>query len=134
MYASNQEYDRGVSTFSPEGRIFQVEYAMEAIKVPLFIKKKKSIVCFLLNGHQLGSTAVGVQTSEGVILAVEKRISSSLLEPRSIEKIVEIDAHIGCAMSGLVPDSRTMIDHARVEAQVIFLSLSREIRRYVAQS
>lgn len=60
-----------------------------------------------------------MQTSEGVVLAVEKRISSSLLEPSSIEKIVEIDAHIGCAMSGLVPDSRTMIDHARVEAQVL---------------
>jgi hypothetical protein len=62
---------------------------------------------------------VGVQTADGVILAVEKRISSVLLEPSSIEKIVEIDSHIGCAMSGLTPDSRIMIDHARVEAQVV---------------
>lgn len=44
---------------------------------------------------QLGSTAIGIQTSEGVCLAVEKRITSSLMEPSSIEKIVEIDAHIG---------------------------------------
>lgn len=67
---------------------------------------------------QLGSTAIGVQTKEGVVLGVEKRVTSSLLEPRSIEKIMEIDNHIGCAMSGLTADARTMIDHARVESQV----------------
>lgn len=44
---------------------------------------------------QLGSTAIGIQTSEGVCLAVEKRITSPLMEPNSIEKIVEIDSHIG---------------------------------------
>lgn len=45
-------------------------------------------------------------------------MTSPLLDPSSIEKIVEIDRHLGCAMSGLTPDSRTMIDHARVESQV----------------
>ncbi|XP_012503948.1 PREDICTED: proteasome subunit alpha type-5 [Propithecus coquereli] len=75
MFLTRSEYDRGVNTFSPEGRLFQVEYAIEAIK--------------------LGSTAIGIQTSEGVCLAVEKRITSPLMEPSSIEKIVEIDAHIG---------------------------------------
>jgi len=97
MFLTRSEYDRGVNTFSPEGRLFQVEYAIEAIK--------------------LGSTAIGVQTSEGVVLAVEKRLTSTLLESSSIEKIMEIDSHIGCAMSGLTADARTMIDHARVEAQ-----------------
>ncbi|CAM9925821.1 unnamed protein product, partial [Choristocarpus tenellus] len=91
------EYDRGVNTFSPEGRLFQVEYAIEAIK--------------------LGSTAVGIQTKEGVVLAVEKRLTSVLLEPSSVEKIMEVDSHIGGAMSGLIADARTLIDHARVEAQ-----------------
>lgn len=43
----------------------------------------------------MGSTAIGIQTSEGVCLAVEKRITSPLMEPNSIEKIVEIDSHIG---------------------------------------
>ncbi|KAL0144274.1 proteasome component PUP2 [Mucor lusitanicus] len=90
-------YDRGVNTFSPEGRLFQVEYAIEAIK--------------------LGTTAIGVQTSEGVVLAVEKRVSSTLLEPSSIEKIMEIDEHLGCAVSGMTADARTMIEHARVAAQ-----------------
>merc|ERR1712050_544429 len=54
---------------------------------------------------------------EGVILAVEKRITSPLIDPSSIEKILEIDQHIGCAMSGLTADARTLVDHARVEAQ-----------------
>ncbi|CAH0391989.1 unnamed protein product [Bemisia tabaci] len=97
MFLSRSEYDRGVNTFSPEGRIFQVEYAIEAIK--------------------LGSTAIGICTSEGVVLAVEKRITSSLMEPNTVEKIVEVDKHVGCAVSGLIADSRTMIDRARVECQ-----------------
>eukprot|EP00270_Netrium_digitus_P001465 TRINITY_DN1159_c0_g1_i1.p1 TRINITY_DN1159_c0_g1~~TRINITY_DN1159_c0_g1_i1.p1 ORF type:complete len:239 (+),score=51.03 TRINITY_DN1159_c0_g1_i1:380-1096(+) len=97
MFLTRSEYDRGVSTFSPEGRLFQVEYAIEAIK--------------------LGSTAVGVQTKEGVVLAVEKRITSPLLEPSSVEKIMEVDEHIGCAMSGLTADARTLIEHGRLETQ-----------------
>lgn len=77
--------------------MIQVEYAIEAIK--------------------LGSTVVGVRTKEGVVLAVEKRVTSSLLIPSSIEKVAEIDSHIGAAMSGLTPDARTLIEHARVETQ-----------------
>ncbi|KAJ1667517.1 proteasome component pup2 [Coemansia sp. RSA 1813] len=97
MFLTRSEYDRGVNTFSPEGRLFQVEYAIEAIK--------------------LGSTAIGIRTTDGVILAVEKRITSPLLVADSIEKILEIDGHVACAMSGLTADSRTMIEYARVEAQ-----------------
>lgn len=96
-FLTRSEYDHGVNTFSPEGRLFQVEYAIEAIK--------------------LGSTAIGVRTNEGVVLAVEKRVTSKLIEPSSIEKIWEIDEHMGCAMSGLSADARTLVDHARVEAQ-----------------
>jgi len=97
MFIARSEYDRGINTFSPEGRLFQVEYAIEAIK--------------------LGSTTVGIRTPDGVVLAVEKRVQSPLLESSSIEKIMEIDSHLGCAMSGLTADARTMIDHARVTAQ-----------------
>mmetsp|Transcript_5623 Transcript_5623/g.8368 ORF Transcript_5623/g.8368 Transcript_5623/m.8368 type:complete len:244 (-) Transcript_5623:23-754(-) len=97
MFQSRSEYDRGVNTFSPEGRLFQVEYAIEAIK--------------------LGSTAIGITTQEGVVLAVERRLSSPLMEPSSIEKIFEVDSHIGCAMSGILADARTLVDHARAEAQ-----------------
>eukprot|EP00163_Fabomonas_tropica_P011576 TRINITY_DN2232_c0_g1_i2.p2 TRINITY_DN2232_c0_g1~~TRINITY_DN2232_c0_g1_i2.p2 ORF type:complete len:137 (-),score=28.65 TRINITY_DN2232_c0_g1_i2:91-501(-) len=97
MYLTRSEYDGGVNTFSPKGRLFQVEYAIEAIK--------------------LGSTVIGIQTAEGCVCAVEKRTSSPLLEPSTLEKIVEIDSHMGCAMSGLTADARTLIDHARVESQ-----------------
>ncbi|KAI0489741.1 nucleophile aminohydrolase [Xylaria cf. heliscus] len=97
MFMARSEYDRGINTFSPEGRLFQVEYSLEAIK--------------------LGSTAIGVATSEGVVLGVEKRVTSTLLETSSVEKIVEIDRHIGCSMSGLQADARSMVEHARVECQ-----------------
>lgn len=97
MFLTRSEYDRGVNTFSPEGRLFQVEYAIEAIK--------------------LGSTTIAATTKEGVILGVERRSQSKLLEASSIEKIMEIDSHVGCAVSGLVADSRTMVEHARVVGQ-----------------
>lgn len=97
MFLTRSEYDRSVNSFSPEGRIFQVEYAIEAIK--------------------LGSTAIAVRTDEGVVMAVEKRVTSPLLEPSSIEKVAEVDDHIGVAMSGLTADARTLIDHGRVETQ-----------------
>lgn len=70
MFLTRSEYDRGVNTFSPEGRLFQVEYAIEAIK--------------------LGSTAVGIQVKDGVVIAVEKRLTSPLLVSSSVEKIMEI--------------------------------------------
>jgi len=76
----------------------KVEYAIEAVK------------------H--GSTVIGIETTEGVVLAVEKRLTSPLLEPKSIEKIMEIDEHVGCAMSGLTADARTLVDRARVECMV----------------
>ena len=97
MFMAKSEYDRGVNTFSPEGRLFQVEYAIQAVK--------------------LGSTAVGIRTAEGVVLAVEKRLTSPLLNADSVEKIMEVDSHVGAAMSGLIADARTLVDHARVEAQ-----------------
>ncbi|BFU18659.1 proteasome subunit alpha type 5 putative [Entamoeba histolytica] len=97
MFMTKNENDHGVNTFSSEGRLFQVEYATEAMK--------------------LGSTVIGIQTKEGVVLAVEKRISSPLMLGSSIEKIIEIDDHIGAAVSGLTADARTLIDNARLEAQ-----------------
>ncbi|AMD21180.1 HEL100Wp [Eremothecium sinecaudum] len=107
MFLTRSEYDRGVSTFSPEGRLFQVEYSLEAIK--------------------LGSTAIGIATNEGVVLGVEKRVNSPLLESGSIEKIVEVDRHIGCAMSGLTADARSMIEHARVSSVTHNLYYNEEI-------
>ncbi|CAI2301172.1 unnamed protein product [Caenorhabditis sp. 36 PRJEB53466] len=67
MFLTRSEYDRGVNTFSPEGRLFQVEYAIEAVK--------------------LGSTSIGIKTIEGVLLAAEKRSTSKLMVNDVIEKI-----------------------------------------------
>ncbi|BDZ70790.1 archaeal proteasome endopeptidase complex subunit alpha [Methanobacterium petrolearium] len=91
-------YDKGISIFSPDGRLFQVEYAREAVK--------------------RGTTSLGVKSSEGIVLVVDKRPSSKLVEPTSIEKIFQIDEHIGAATSGLVADARKLIEQARMESQV----------------
>lgn len=91
-------YDRTITMFSPDGRLYQVEYAREAVK--------------------RGTTAVGIKCKTGVVLLVDKRVGSRLLEPSSIEKIFKIDEHIGVASSGLVGDARALVDRARVEAQI----------------
>ncbi len=91
-------YDRAITVFSPDGRLYQVEYAREAVK--------------------RGTTAVGIKAKDGVVLIVDKRVSSKLLEPSSIEKIFKIDEHIGVASSGLVGDARALVDRARIECQI----------------
>lgn len=98
MQPGQMAYDRGSTVFSPDGRLFQVEYAREAVKK--------------------GSTTIGLKYKDGVALIVDRRSSSKLLEPRSTEKIHEIDDFIGCATSGLVADARILVDEARKNAQV----------------
>ncbi|MEE8357949.1 MAG: archaeal proteasome endopeptidase complex subunit alpha [Candidatus Hydrothermarchaeales archaeon] len=90
-------YDRAITVFSPDGRLFQVEYAREAVK--------------------RGTTSLGIKYDNGVLLAVDKRLTSRLIEEKCIEKIFPIDNHIGAATCGLVADARVIIDRARVEAQ-----------------
>ncbi len=97
MQSGQMAYDRGITVFSPDGRLFQVEYAREAVKK--------------------GTTTIGIKFKDGVILMVDKRVSSKLVEPESIEKIYDIDDYIGCATSGLVADARILVDEARKEAQ-----------------
>ena len=98
MQPGQMAYDRAITVFSPDGRLFQVEYAREAVK--------------------RGTTTVGLKFKDGVVLIVDKRIASRLMEPKSIEKIYDIDEHIGCATSGLVADARILVDEARKNAQI----------------
>jgi proteasome alpha subunit len=91
-------YDRAITVFSPDGRLYQVEYAREAVK--------------------RGTTAVGLKYQDGVVLIVDKRVTTRLLEAASIEKIFKIDMHIGMASSGLVGDARSLVDRARIECQI----------------
>ena len=95
MFDKN-EYDRNVNTFSNQGRLYQVEYAMKAV--------------------EQGCTTLGIQTKDGVILAAEKKIASKLQIPSSIENIMKIDYHVICTYSGLRSDARALIERARVEA------------------
>ncbi|MFD1684710.1 archaeal proteasome endopeptidase complex subunit alpha [Halobellus litoreus] len=96
--AQQQAYDRGITIFSPDGRLYQVEYAREAVK--------------------RGTASVGVRTPEGVVLAADKRSRSPLMEPTSVEKIHKADDHAGIASAGHVADARQLIDFARRQAQV----------------
>jgi proteasome alpha subunit len=98
MNAQMGGYDRAITVFSPDGRLYQVEYAREAVK--------------------RGTTAVGVKCSDGVVLIVDKRVSTKLLEQSSIEKIFKVDDHIAVSSSGLVGDARALVDRARVECQI----------------
>ncbi|MGI6008541.1 MAG: archaeal proteasome endopeptidase complex subunit alpha [Methanomethylophilus sp.] len=98
MQPGQMAYDRGITVFSPDGRLFQVEYAREAVKK--------------------GATTIGIKFKGGVLLVVDKRVSSRLVEPDSIQKIYNIDDYIGCATSGLVADARILVDQARKEAQI----------------
>ncbi len=91
-------YDRAITVFSPDGKLFQVQYAQEAVK--------------------RGYTALGAKTDDGIVLAAERRTTSKLVEDGSVEKIFRIDNHIGAVASGLIADARVLMDQARVEAQV----------------
>lgn len=108
MFLTRSEYDRGVNTFSPEGRLFQVEYAIEAVK--------------------LGSTSIGIRTAEGVVLAAEKRATSKLMVNDAIEKISKVDSHVAVTFAGLIADSRTLVERAQLEAQNFWFTYNRKIR------
>jgi proteasome alpha subunit len=95
-------YDRSFTVFSPEGRLYQVEYAMEAVR------------------H--GPLAVGVKAVDGVVLVGEKRAPHAMADLTSLRKILLIDDHIGTAIAGLHADARRLIDKARVDAQMFRLS------------
>ena len=102
------KYDRALTVFSPEGRLYQVEYALEAVR--------------------RGTIAVAIKSKEDVCLAAQIRIPSKLMDPDSIDKIFQIDEHIGVAISGLHADSRTLINYARVQAQSFRLTYDEPVR------
>ena len=124
MQGQNQQqaYDRGITIFSPDGRLYQVEYAREAVK--------------------RGTASIGVRTTDGVVLAVDKRVRSPLMERDSVEKIHKADDHVGIASAGHVADARQLIDFARRRAQINELrygepigveTLTKEVTDYIQQ-
>jgi proteasome alpha subunit len=109
MFGGGQvKYDRALTVFSPEGRLFQVEYALEAVR--------------------RGTLAVAVKTKDCVCLAAEIKIPSNLIDADSIDKLFQVDEHIGVAISGLHADARTLINYARVQAQSFRLTYDEPVR------
>ncbi|RLG81014.1 MAG: proteasome endopeptidase complex, archaeal, alpha subunit [Thermoprotei archaeon] len=86
-------YDRAITVFSPDGKLYQVEYAAENIKK--------------------GWTTIAMKTNNGGVIAAERRRIAPLIDMGSIEKIFVIDTHIGSSFAGLAADGRVLIDYAR---------------------
>jgi len=89
-------YDLSASQFSPDGRVFQVEYALKAV--------------------ENSGTAIGIRAKDGVVLAVEKLVTSKLYEHGANKRIFNIDKHIGMCIAGLLADARAVVEIARDEA------------------
>ncbi len=99
-------YDRAIVTFSPDGRLFQVEYAREAIK--------------------RAATCAGIKFEGGVVLA-GLRPCDKLSDDRGSRKVHQLDEHIGAASAGLVGDTRVLVNQARQQAQVYRVSYQEKI-------
>ena len=93
---ASRGYDMTPTMYSPDGRIYQVEYAMETVK--------------------RGTLALGIKTKEGVIMAVEEK-PRALQTSNITQKIFQIDFHIGVAAAGYIPDARVQVDNARFFSQ-----------------
>ena len=100
-------YDRAITMFSPDGRLLQVEYAKKTVKQ--------------------GSTAIGVVCKDGVLLVADKRIVDTLVVPEAVEKIWQIDEHIGASASGILSDARVLIERAQLTAQQHRVTFDSEI-------
>ncbi len=97
VFAVPGAYDRAITVFSPDGRLFQVEYALETV--------------------YRGATILGIVCKEGVVIGAEEKIESRLQDPNFSQKIYEIDEHVGAAVVGLSSDARILIDQARIYTQ-----------------
>ena len=96
MLPAQQGYDRAITVFSPDGRLYQVEYAIETVR--------------------RGTIAVGVKCKDGIVIAVEEK-PRKLQISKTAQKIFQIDDHVGVAAAGYIPDARSQVDNARFFSQ-----------------
>jgi len=90
-------YDLSCTSYSPDGKVFQIEYASKAV--------------------DNSGTAVGIRCKDGVVFGVEKLVISKMLEPGSNRRIMGVDRHIGACFAGLSADARHLVNRARSEAK-----------------
>ncbi len=89
-------YDRAITIFSPEGKLYQVEYAFEAVRK--------------------GWSTIGIRTNTASVIVAEKRLLTPLMDIEGIEKILIVDEHVGMSFAGFGFDGRVLIDYARLAA------------------
>ncbi len=97
IFAAPGAYDRAITVFSPDGRLFQVEYALETVN--------------------RGATILGIVCNEGIVLGAEEKLESKLQDSNFTWKLFPVDTHVGAAVVGLGSDARILIDQARVYCQ-----------------
>jgi len=96
LLPAQQGYDRAITVFSPDGRLYQVEYAIETVR--------------------RGTIAVGIKSKDGIVIAVEEK-PHKLQISETAQKIFQIDDHVGIAAAGYIPDARSQVDNARFFSQ-----------------
>jgi proteasome alpha subunit len=107
MFAEPGTYDQLITMFSPDGRLLQVEYAVEAVN--------------------RGANVLGVSCHEGIVLGAEEHLQTELQDPNFSWKIHKVDDHVGAAVVGLASDARILIDQARIYAQINRLTYDESI-------